>query len=484
MTRPPAGDGDTRLLAGRYRLIEQLGRGGMGTVWRAHDELLDREVAVKEVSVSGPTAEEQEVLHARLRQEARAAARIRHPAVVTVFDVLQEDGRPWIVMELVDGRSLADVLAAEGALSPRDTARIGAVVVDALDQAHQLGILHRDVKPANVLLERGGRIVLTDFGIALLADSPGLTRTGDLVGSPDYLAPECAVGRRPGPPADLWSLGATLYTAVEGRSPFGRASTLGTLQAVISDPLPEPRHAGSLAPVLEALLRKDPQERPTAAGARRMLDEVAAGAPGPPPEHPPTRAVAAGGATATHPTPAAPTPSADRPGGSGASRRRRRTRLLAALGAVLLAVVVAGLAWALAAGGGTPASRTASPTATSAASAQPGSGQPTSAQPGSAPGAPVITGWSTYQEGQLVYLSVRYSAPDATGFGFRGVNGSTLGEEDHDFAHPSYGRVSPGRVDYPYNLLCGTPQHAQTDLDFWIFTAQGQRSMITVHLTC
>ncbi|MEU1076008.1 MULTISPECIES: protein kinase [unclassified Streptomyces] len=283
-----------RLLAGRYLLVEQLGRGGMGTVWRAQDQVLNREVAVKELTVSGLPHEELAVLHTRMEQEARAAARVKHPGVVTVFDVLEEDGRPWIVMELIDGQSLADVIATEGTLLPRDAARLGVQLLSALDRAHQLGVLHRDVKPANVLLERGGRVVLTDFGIAVMGGSSGLTRTGDVVGSPDYLAPERAMGHRPGPESDLWSLGVTLYAAVEGQSPFRRTTTMSTLQAVVAEELPEPRHAGPLAPVIEALLRKDPNERATAEQAQRMLGDVAAGLPvsAPAPraaEHPPTQ---------------------------------------------------------------------------------------------------------------------------------------------------------------------------------------------------
>ncbi|WP_329216709.1 protein kinase [Streptomyces sp. NBC_01485] len=285
---------EERLLAGRYLLVEQLGRGGMGTVWRARDQVLSREVAVKELTVSGLPREELAVLHARMEQEARAAARVKHPGVVTVFDVLEEDGRPWIVMELVDGQSLADVIATEGTLLPRDAARLGVQLLSALDRAHQLGVLHRDVKPANVLLERGGRVVLTDFGIAVVGGSSGLTRTGDVIGSPDYLAPERATGHRPGPESDLWSLGVTLYAAVEGQSPFRRTTTMSTLQAVVAEELPEPRHAGPLAPVIEALLRKDPNERMTAEQAQRMLGDVAAGLPvrAPAPgaaEHPPTQ---------------------------------------------------------------------------------------------------------------------------------------------------------------------------------------------------
>ncbi|MFC9325392.1 serine/threonine-protein kinase [Kitasatospora sp. NPDC057015] len=267
-----------RLLADRYELGERLGRGGMGTVWRARDRMLDREVAVKELTVSHLPEEELEILNARMKREASAAARIKHPGVITVHDVLEQDGRPWIVMELVDGRSLADVISQDGTLLPREAAEVGAQVLAALHRGHQLGVLHRDVKPGNVLLERGtGRVVLLDFGIATYEGSAELTRPGDLVGSPDYLAPERAQGERPGPASDLWGLGATLYAAVEGESPFRRTSPLTTLAAVVGDPLPEPRRAGALGPVLAALMAKDPAERPTADEALRMLAEVTAG---------------------------------------------------------------------------------------------------------------------------------------------------------------------------------------------------------------
>ncbi|MBZ4324216.1 serine/threonine-protein kinase, partial [Streptomyces huiliensis] len=209
------------LLAGRYRLLGRLGSGGMGVVWRAFDEVLGREVAVKEVRAPEHLREaDVRVLHARLVQEARAAARISHRSVITVHDVVEERGRPWIVMELVRGRSLADVLEADGLLSPREAARVGSAVLRALRSAHAAGVLHRDVKPANVLLQDDGRVVLTDFGIALVEGTGTLTRTGDVIGSPDYLAPERALGKHPGTPSDLWSLGATLYAAVEGMSPF------------------------------------------------------------------------------------------------------------------------------------------------------------------------------------------------------------------------------------------------------------------------
>ncbi|MFD0384998.1 serine/threonine-protein kinase [Streptomyces stramineus] len=237
------------LLAGRYRLIDQLGSGGMGVVWRAVDELLDREVAAKEVRAPDHLSDQDvRLLYARLKQEARAAARVSHPYVITVHDVVEQEGRPWIVMELVRGRSLAEILQSEGVLAPKEAAKVGAMVLRALRSAHASGVLHRDVKPANVLIEGDGRVVLTDFGIALVEGSGTLTRTGDLVGSPDFLAPERAVGDRPGAPSDLWSLGATLYAAIEGVSPFRRTSALGTLQAVVHDELPTPRRAGPLTP--------------------------------------------------------------------------------------------------------------------------------------------------------------------------------------------------------------------------------------------
>ncbi|MFC1433115.1 serine/threonine-protein kinase [Streptacidiphilus sp. N1-3] len=266
------------MLAGRYLLGARLGRGGMGTVWRAEDQMLDREVAVKELSVNHLAEEDLLIVQSRMRQEARAAARIKHPGVVTIHDVLEQDGKPWIVMELIDGRSLAELVEQEGTLNPREAAEIGAQVLAALHRGHQVGVIHRDVKPANVLLERGtGRVVLTDFGIATYEGDSALTRTGDLIGSPDYLAPERVHGHRPGPESDLWGLGATLYAAVEGQSPFRRDSPLTTLAAVVTDPLPEPKRAGALAPVLHALMTKDAAERPSAPDAIRMLQDIAAG---------------------------------------------------------------------------------------------------------------------------------------------------------------------------------------------------------------
>ncbi|MEU1004880.1 serine/threonine-protein kinase [Streptomyces tibetensis] len=266
------------LVAGRYRLAESIGSGGMGRVWRAHDEVLHRLVAIKELTAALYVSEsEQAILLARTRAEARAAARINHSAVVTVHDVLEHDGRPWIVMELVEGRSLADAVKEEGRVEPREAARIGLWVLRALRAAHTAGVLHRDIKPGNVLLASDRRVLLTDFGIAQIEGDTTITRTGEVVGSVDYLAPERVRGHDPGPSSDLWALGATLYTAVEGRSPFRRTTPLTTMQAVVEEEAAELRHAGPLAPVITALLRKDPATRPDVSEAEQMLAEAAEG---------------------------------------------------------------------------------------------------------------------------------------------------------------------------------------------------------------
>ena len=266
------------LLAGRYRLAESIGSGGMGRVWRAHDEVLHRAVAIKELTAALYVSEsDQPRLLARTRAEARAAARINHSAVVTVHDVLEHDGRPWIVMELVEGNSLADEVKEQGRIEPAEAARIGIWVLRALRAAHAAGVLHRDVKPGNVLLGQDGRVLLTDFGIAQIEGDSTITRTGEVVGSVDYLAPERVRGADPGPSSDLWALGATLFTAVEGRSPFRRTSPLSTMQAVVEEEAGEPRYAGALAPVIAALLNKDPALRPDADQAEQMLAEAAEG---------------------------------------------------------------------------------------------------------------------------------------------------------------------------------------------------------------
>ncbi|QDQ13229.1 serine/threonine-protein kinase [Streptomyces spectabilis] len=265
-----------RVIGGRYRLVERIGSGGMGTVWRAVDALVDREVAVKEPRLPGdPHGEERRRAYARLRREARAAARVEHPAAVAVHDVVVEDDElPWIVMELIRGESLHEVLR-RGALSPAESARIGLALVGALAAAHAKGIVHRDVKPANVLLGPHGRVVLTDFGIARIQGEESLTASGEFVGSLEFVAPERMSGPGAGPASDLWSLGALLYTAVEGRSPFRRTSLESTLAAVLAARPPKPECAGELGPLIEALLHRDPHERPTAAEVATALGEVA-----------------------------------------------------------------------------------------------------------------------------------------------------------------------------------------------------------------
>ncbi|MGR3936424.1 serine/threonine-protein kinase [Streptomyces sp. BRA346] len=276
-----------RLIGGRYRLLGRLGHGGMGTVWRAHDQIVDREVAVKEPRVPDHLPDrERQTVYQRMEREARAAARIDHPSVVTVHDVVVEDGRPWIVMELVHGDSLADRLT-EGTLDPREAARIGLAVLGALSAAHAAGVLHRDVKPDNVLLGRGDRVVLTDFGIAQVEGEQGLTETGGFVGSPEFISPERVLGQRPGPASDLWSLGVVLYAAVEGMSPFRRSHTPATLQAVLSaEPQRPARGPDALGSITMRLLLKDPAMRPSAAETREALESVVRPVPQPLPTVP------------------------------------------------------------------------------------------------------------------------------------------------------------------------------------------------------
>ncbi|OQR59943.1 serine/threonine protein kinase, partial [Streptomyces maremycinicus] len=285
----------------------------MGRVWRATDEVLDRQVAVKEMRIDGLDAEDARTRRERTLREARATARIDHPNVVRVYDVVDEGERLWIVMELVVGRSLERILAEEGRLGPTETAQIGLGLVTALRQVHARGVLHRDIKPGNVLVEgmsgaggtagtagtgsagntgnvgRGGsagsagggemggvrRIVLTDFGIAAIQDTKALTMVGMLVGSPDYMAPERISGRPQGPPSDVWSLGATLCAALAGHSPFSRDTTLATLHAVLYEEPRLPADAGPLHDILVALLAKEPTARPTLAGLESALDRIA-----------------------------------------------------------------------------------------------------------------------------------------------------------------------------------------------------------------
>ncbi|MDX3236024.1 serine/threonine-protein kinase, partial [Streptomyces sp. ME03-5709C] len=267
-----------RLVAGRYRLLERIGRGGMGTVWRAEDELLGRAVAVKRLHPPQPHLQDDELetLFERTRREARGAARISHPHVVVVHDVVDDEGLPAIVMEYVPSTTLGDLLKERGPVTPGEAARIGRAMIAALRAAHSAGVLHRDVKPGNVLLSDTGRVVLTDFGIAQVSGTSTLTRTGELIGSIDFLAPERLTGGTPGPEADLWALGATLFQAVEGRSPFRRDTAIETAYAIATEEAPTTAGAGPLGPVIAGLLVRDPQSRLSAAEAERMLRASAA----------------------------------------------------------------------------------------------------------------------------------------------------------------------------------------------------------------
>ncbi|MFF0108754.1 serine/threonine-protein kinase [Streptomyces hirsutus] len=253
----------------------------MGRVWRAADEMLDRWVAVKEMRMDGLDAEDARTRRERTLREARATARIDHPNVVRVYDVVDEGERLWIVMELVVGRSLERIVAEQGRLSPSDTARVGLGLVAALRQVHARGVLHRDIKPGNVLVENGGvrsrerRVVLTDFGIAAIRDAEALTMIGMLVGSPDYMAPERISGRPQGPPSDLWSLGATLCAALGGKSPFTRGTTLATLHAVLYEEPELPSVSGPLSEILTDLLKKEPSDRPGLDDVESALEPVA-----------------------------------------------------------------------------------------------------------------------------------------------------------------------------------------------------------------
>jgi len=276
------------MVVGRYRLVRPLGRGGMGTVWHAHDTLLGRDVAIKEIRLQSSADEAVDpadpVLRRALR-EAQAAARLHHPGIVTVHDVVSDEGRPWIVMELVGGHSLADAIREHGLLSEWRSARIGLAVIDSLRVAHRAGIAHRDVKPANILLD-GDRVVLTDFGIAAIHDATALTATGQMVGSPAYLSPERINGRSVTAAADMWALGVTLYATVTGRSPFQREDTQSTLAAIMTSRPETPAHAGRIWPVIKGLLVKDPARRLTAEQARELLAKVPVPADGPDSEAP------------------------------------------------------------------------------------------------------------------------------------------------------------------------------------------------------
>lgn len=256
-------------------MTSQIGSGGMGRVWLARDEMLHRDVAIKEVVLpEGLSDAEYTELFGRTLREARAAGRLSHPNVVAVYDVVQAEGRPWIVMEFIRSRSLYQVIKEDGPVSPKRAAEIGLAILAALRAAHVAGVWHRDVKPGNVLLADDGRVVLTDFGLATFDGDGTVTRSGVILGSAQYISPERAREGASGPESDLWSLGATLYAAVEGRSPFARETSMATLTALATAPPDTPRRAGPLRPVLIGLLRKNPRHRMRSTEVERLLHRI------------------------------------------------------------------------------------------------------------------------------------------------------------------------------------------------------------------
>jgi hypothetical protein len=317
----------TRVIGGRYVVLAELGRGGMGIVWRAEDRMMGRHVAVKELHLpDGLGPDDRQLFRERLLREARTAGRLNDPAIVTVYDVVSDGGVDHIVMELIEAPTLSDVVARSGPLSENAVIEVARRLLGALRTAHERGVVHRDVKPSNVMLSADGRVTLTDFGIAQAADDPRLTTTGSLVGSPGYMAPERLDGGHADPASDLWSLGATLWYAVQGRGPFSRDTTAATIAAVINSEVPTTRTRGPLGAVIAGLLQRDPRARLSGVQAAALLS-------GEPPT-PPTGVVGTATRTVTAP---------DHRGGGQA---RRRWPALAAVAVLALAVGLgAGLLW-------------------------------------------------------------------------------------------------------------------------------------------
>jgi eukaryotic-like serine/threonine-protein kinase len=389
MTAPPS------LIADRYQCLQPIGEGGMGRVWLGLDTKLKRTVALKEIGLTeGQTAADMREAASRALREARAAARLSHPNAVRVFDIVATEPAPWIVMEYVPSRSLFQVVAESGPLAPAAAARYGLDVLAALTAAHRVGVMHRDVKPSNVLITEADRAVLTDFGMATIVGDPAVTRSGVVIGSPAFMAPERAADQAVGPEADLWSLGATLYFAVVGHSPYQRGSVLATLSALATEDPPYPPAAGPLWPVLSGLLRRDPRERLSATAARSMLLRVLIGTPA---------------SSRRQPVPisaqrtAVLTPPARSPVAIPAPSSRRPWRWWATLAAVFVLTVLVWFGLRDSAGPvtanrgtGSPRTPTATPSATSASASPSATPSPSAA---GAPSALVLpAGWHRYTD--------------------------------------------------------------------------------------
>jgi hypothetical protein len=387
----------TALVAGRYRLVSELGRGGMGVVWEAYDELLHRSVAVKEVHFPAALPEaDRDRLAGRTLLEARAVAAVDTPAAVRVHDIVEQDGRPWIVMELVRGPTLSHLITERGGLPEAEVARVGLSLVDALEAAHAAGVLHRDVKPSNVLLAEDGRVALTDFGIATMEGDGSDATTGVVLGSPSYVAPERIAGERPTSAADYWALGATLWTALEGRPPYEGPTAYAVLSAVsTTDPPGCSRCSPELRDLLTALMARDPKQRPSAAQVRAVLTDSAArpSEPGPTAVLPATaalpehfdRTTVLDARTAAAPAPPPP-PVRARPVPRQVTRPRSRVPALAVAAAVVT-VLAGGLGLLLAQGDDNPTKpRASTPTSPARPSAKASAAETAQALP---------AGWTT-----------------------------------------------------------------------------------------
>jgi outer membrane biosynthesis protein TonB len=431
------------VVADRYELLDPVGRGGFGVVWRACDNLLQRHVAVKEITIPAILNDEERAgLREKVLKEARAAARLDHPGAVTVFDVIDDDGHPVIVMELVDAPNLSELVSQQGPLAPAEAARIGLEVLDVLDAAHAHGIVHRDVKPGNVMVSDAGRVRLGDFGVAAILDDPTVTSSGAITGSPAYMAPEQATNKGAVAASDLWSLGATLYFAVEGRPPFDKGAPLPTLTSIVQDPPRPHAHAGALGPVLDGLLVKDPAGRLAGPRLRDALELVAS----PPAEVPPAFAdtvrpddtmvieepvVAPPPPPPPPPAPAPAPPVTSRPAPVTRPPAPSRGSPLGWIAALAAVVVFALIAYGLTTREADPPSEGASPTTTAAAGTGAGRGSTASS---AAPSGNRVTytdpqtgftiahprGWSVRTEGTLTdfrdpdtgaYLRVDHISP-------------------------------------------------------------------------